>query len=168
MPLGKRQKLSAHVCASGWRLQAQRLSLGPTVRALPPGLAPSWEGIGAQLGMDRRTEGLAASGCRVKVGECTRAVRSWKRKRRGGEERGEKSERKEKGEKEGKYEDGERGKERGERCREAAGRKEEQEGRGVRGGGGRERGVWGCLESQLLSLSLRILMCSGVNESLHK
>lgn len=33
---------------------------------------------------------------------------------------------------------------------------------------GEAEGGSGCLESQLLSLSLRILMCSGVNESLHK
>lgn len=42
-----------------------------------------------------------------------------------------------------------------------------EEGR-VGEGGGEGRGASGCLETQLLSLSLRILMCSGVNESLHK
>lgn len=108
---GRRSKLGCVPLGGGCRLG--RHSLGPTVRALPPGLAPSCAGIGAQLGMDRQTEGLAPSGCRVKVGECTRAVGSWERKRRGGEERGEKTERKEKKEKgKEKHQDGERGKER--------------------------------------------------------
>lgn len=45
----------------------------------------------------------------------------------------------------------------------------ERRGESEWGGEGHEgKGGAGRLESQFLSLSLRILMCSGVNESLHK
>lgn len=63
-------------------------------------LTPSWEDIGAQLGMDRPTEGLARlhlppPSFRVKVRECIRAVGSWEgeeKKGRGREERRQKKE----------------------------------------------------------------------------
>ena len=67
---------------------------GPCLRCL----LPPRKGNGAQLGMDRQRDwpSRTHSSFGVKVCECTRAVGSWERKKRGGEGRGEKMERKEK------------------------------------------------------------------------
>lgn len=95
MPLGKRQKL---LCVPlGWWLQDSAASPWAPLRgSCLQAFAASREGVGAQLGMDRQTEGLAKLrrplSCRVKVCECTKTVESWegeeKEQGKGGERRG--------------------------------------------------------------------------------